>query len=162
MDNIREATEADLPAITEKYNDAVLHTTSTFDLVEMTAVEQLEWFRSHDSEVPVIVLEEDGIVRGWAALSKWSPKPAYGGTVENSLYVHKDYRGKGYGKKLLEGIIQIASKSSFHTVIARIAGDNTLSISMHEKAGYIKIGTMIEAGLKFGKYIDVVLMEKIL
>jgi phosphinothricin acetyltransferase len=159
MLNIRPATEQDQQSIMEIYNDAVENTTATFDTELRNFNDQIAWFKKHKSNHPVIVGEENNIIKGWASLSGWSDRKAYDGTVEVSVYVHKDSRGQGIGKKLLEIITHEGKKVKNHTVISRIAGGNEVSIHIHEILGYRHIGVMKEAGWKFGKYVDVYMMQ---
>ena len=162
MLTIRPATLEDLGAITEIYNDAILNTVATFDTEPKTLEEQKVWFANHVPKYPILVAEQDGVVIGWASLSQWSEKLAYSGTTEGSLYVKKEYRGQGIGKRLLESIIQEGKKASFHSVMARIAEGGEASIHLCESLGFEHIGVMKEAGLKFGKLLDVYLMQKML
>jgi L-amino acid N-acyltransferase YncA len=159
---IRLAEITDLEAIREIYNDAVLTTTATFDIEPRTYEKQLEWFSQHNNKFQVIVFEIDGIIAGWASISKWSDRIAYEGTAENSVYVKKEFRNHGIGRRLLSQLIQNALNSGLHTIIARIAGGNQTSIRMHAEFGFEIIGIMKEAGMKFGRYIDVTLMQKML
>lgn len=159
---IRPATLEDLDAITEIYNDAILDTVATFDTEPKTIEEQKVWFANHVPKYPVLVAEQDGLVVGWASLGKWSEKLAYSGTTEGSLYVKKEYRGQGIGKRLLEEIIQEGQKAGFHTVVARIAEGGEASVHLCESVGFEHVGIMKEVGWKFGKLLDVHLMQKIL
>ncbi len=157
--NIRTAEEKDIPAITEIYNHAIVHTTATFDTETKTLENRLEWFRQHSPKHSVIVAEYEGEIVGWASLSKWSDKMAYDSSVENSLYMAEKYRGKGVGKKLLEKLIEEGRKNGFHTIIARISDGNDVSLKMHYDLGFEKTGTLKEVGIKFGKLIDVHLLQ---
>jgi phosphinothricin acetyltransferase len=159
MVRIRPATEADQEAILSIYNEAVLNTTATFDTVERSLVEQFAWFRKHKQNHPVLIAEEEGDLIGWASLSSWSERIAYEGTVEVSVYIHLEHRGKGLGKKLLEVITLEGKKTGNHTVIARISSDNSVSMHIHEALGYRHVGTLKEVGFKFGKFIDVAMMQ---
>ena len=159
MLTIRTATEKDQFAILDIYNEAVENTTATFDTEERSAENQMLWFKKHKNNHPVIVGEEDDIIKGWASLSPWSDRKAYDGTVEVSVYVHHDHRGKGIGKKLLEIITLEGRKVKNHTIISRISAGNEISIHIHEQIGYRHIGVMKEAGMKFGNYIDVYMMQ---
>jgi phosphinothricin acetyltransferase len=158
---IRKATITDLEAITEIYNDAIINTIATFDTQPKTLKEQKEWFRSHDSKHPILVVEEGPNILGWASLSDWSDRCAYSETVEISLYIKKEFRGKGFGKRLLEAILQEGRKVGLHTVIARIAEGNEISVHLFESFGFKHIGILKEVGRKFGKLLDVHLMQKI-
>lgn len=101
------------------------------------------------------------MVVGWASLSKWSDRLAYADTAEISLYVQESLRGQGIGKRLVEAIVVEGEKVGLHTVIARIAGGNQVSIRLHEAVGFNHIGVMREVGRKFGELLDVYLMQKI-
>ena len=162
MVTIRPAKVEDLDVITEIYNDAIENTVATFDTEPKTLEEQRVWFTNHIPKYPILVAEQDGLVAGWASLSKWSEKDAYSETTEGSLYVKKGYRGQGIGKRLLEAIIQEGKKAGFHSVMARIAEGGEASIHLCESVGFRHVGTMKEVGRKFGKLLDVYLMQKIL
>lgn len=160
--SIRLADIKDIADIMEIYNEAVLNTTATFDTEPRTIEQQKEWLDQHGGKYPVLVYESDGIVAGWASLSRWNERPAYSNTVENSIYIRKDYRRRGIGRMLLGELISYAVKYGHHTIISRIAEGNETSIKMHREAGFDIIGVMKEAGMKFGRYIDVTIMQKML
>jgi len=159
MITIRPATEADQPSMMEIYNEAVLFSNATFDTEPRNLAAQLNWFQMHKKNHPVLVAEESGQIIGWASLSPWSERCAYETTVEVSIYIHKDFRGKGTGIKLLKIITLEGEKVGNHTIISRITGGNDVSVHIHEKLGYRHIGVMEEVGFKFGKYQDVYMMQ---
>jgi len=159
MITIRPATLADQQAILDIYNEAVLNTTATFDTEPRTTEKQWEWYNKHGENHPVLVAEQDQFVIGWASLSPWSDRCAYDTTVEVSVYVHKDYRGKGIGGELLQRVTQEGKRKKNHTVISRITEGNEISIHLHEKFGYRHVGVMKEVGFKFGKFLDVNMMQ---
>lgn len=161
MLTIRRATLEDLGAITQIYNDAILRTVATFDTEPKTAEEQMMWFADHSPEYPILVADSNGLVVGWASLSRWSDRCGYSDTAEISLYVDEKHQGKGIGRKLLEAIIQKGQKAGLHTIIARIAEGSEASIRLHKSVGFEQIGTMREVGRKFGKLLDVHLLQKI-
>jgi len=161
MLTIRQATLKDLGAITEIYNEAIRNTAATFDTQPKTLEEQKTWFAGHGPKCPILVAEHDGLIIGWASLSMWSDRCAYSDTAEGSFYVKKEYRGKGVGRKLLETVIAEGQKAGLHTVIARITEGNAASIHLVESVGFEHIGIMKEVGRKFGKLMDVYLMQKI-
>jgi phosphinothricin acetyltransferase len=158
---IRHATLDDLDSITEIYNEAVLKTVATFDTEPKSTDEQELWFASHGSRHPVLVAALDGEIVGWASLSEWSGRCAYSDTAEISLYVKEKLHGKGVGRKLLEALVDEGRNAGLHTVVARIAEGNEVSVHLHESVGFHHIGVMKEVGRKFGKLIDVHLMQKI-
>jgi phosphinothricin acetyltransferase len=161
MINIRPAREEDQQAIMDIYNEAVIHSNATFDTELRTLSKQMDWFYQHKSRHPVLVAEENNVIAGWSSLSPWSDRCAYETTVEVSIYIHKDFRGKGLGSKLLKIITLEGEKAGNHTIISRITQGNDVSIHLHEKLGYRHIGVMEEVGYKFGSYHNVHLMQYI-
>jgi phosphinothricin acetyltransferase len=159
MLTIRKATFQDLRAITEIYNQAVLHTTATFDTATKTIEEQRVWFDKHGPKYPILVAQEDKEIVGWASMSAWSDRCAYSATAEASLYVREGQQGKGVGRKLSEAILKAGKEAGLHTAIIRITEDNTASIRLAESLGYKHIGVMKEVGKKFGKLLDVYMMQ---
>lgn len=161
MINIRKATIDDIKDITSIYNEAILKTVATFDTEKKSIDEQKTWFESHGSENPIIVAEYNGIITGWASLSLWSDRCAYSDTAEISVYVKEKYQKKGIGKKLMQEIVKEGEKSGLHTIIARITSGNEGSVNLHKSVGFEHIGVMKECGYKFGKRLDVYLMQLI-
>jgi phosphinothricin acetyltransferase len=159
---IRLAETRDAGAIAEIYNEAIIGTTSTFDTEPKTEQDRLKWLAAHDLRHPVFVAEREGEVVGWAALTKWSDRPAYDGTVESSFYVAEKYRRAGVGRRLKERLIDEARKCGFHTIIARIAQGNVASRHINEAFGFVHVGTLHEVGFKFGQWLDVEIMQLIL
>lgn len=103
----------------------------------------------------------DGAVHGWASLSKWSTRCAYADTAEISVYVKQEYRGLGIGKRLMNNILVAGEAAGLHTVLSRITAGNNVSVHLHEQAGFEHIGVMKEVGNKFGRTLDVVMMQRI-
>jgi phosphinothricin acetyltransferase len=161
MLTIRPATINDLPAITEIYNEAILTTDATFDNEPKTLAEQKVWFTAHDARHPILVAERDKVVVGWASLSEWSSRCAYTDTAEISVYIKQELRSQGIGKRLMTAIMREGKRIGLHTVIARITEGNQSSLHLHEEAGFENIGVMREVGHKFGKLLDVRLMQRI-
>ena len=161
MLTVRKATIEDLVAITEIYNDAILKTVATFDTEPKSPEEQKIWFAEHGDRYPILVAEQRNLIVGWASLSRWSDRCAYSGTVELSLYVRDRYREKGVGRRLISEIINEGRRAGLHTVIARITEGNSVSIHLHESVHFKHIGVMSEVGRKFGRLLDVYLMQLI-
>jgi len=157
---IRPAAPTDLRAIAEIYNEAVLTTDATMDTEPRSDTDQKHWYDNHGENNPILVLEADGRVVGWASLSKWSDRCGYSGTSEISVYVKEEFRDKGFGKKLIDSSLKEAKKLNHHSVIARITTTNGLSIRLHQGFGFEIIGTLKEVGYKFGKWLDVLIMQK--
>ena len=160
--HIRPATLADAEAIREIYNLEVTETTHTFDLVPRTLEQQQEWLTSRLGALAVLVAEADGVVVGFASLSSYRDRPAYRTTVENSVYVARSHQGRGVGKLLLTAIVDAARGRGFHTVMARIVGGHEASIHLHTSVGYTVVGTEREVGRKFHRWLDVVVMQRML
>lgn len=160
--SIRNAELSDLDAITDIYNEAILTSTATFDTDPKSTSERLEWFNSHDARHPIVVAVLDGKVVGWASLSRWSERSAYDDTGETSFYVKAEHRGKGIGRKLKQAIIDEARRLRFHTLVARVASESNESLHLNESLGFVHIGTMKEVGRKFGRLLDVHILQKML
>ncbi len=161
MISIRVATLDDLPAITAIYNEAIQKTVATFDTAPKKEAEQKTWFQQHGAKNPIIVAEASGKIVGWASLSMWSDRCAYSDTAEISLYVREEHQGKGIGRQLMKEVLDRGKKGGLHTVLARIAEGNATSVHLHEAMGFEHVGVMKEVGRKFGRLLDVHLMQKI-
>ncbi|MBN1643465.1 MAG: N-acetyltransferase [Dehalococcoidales bacterium] len=158
---IRKATLSDVPAITGIYNEAILNTDASFDIEPKTVASQKRWLEEHGPKNPVVVAEINDEIVGWASLSRWSDRCAYSDTVELSLYIKGNFRNRGIGKELMKAILAEGEKAGLHTVISRITNTNDVSIRLHEQFGFENIGVMREVGKKFGKLLDVCMMQKI-
>jgi L-amino acid N-acyltransferase YncA len=157
---LRDANEADLPAIRDIYNHAVEHTTAIWNETLVDLENRLEWFRARKARgFPVIVAERDGKVAGYASYGDWRAFDGYRHTVEHSVYVEKDCRGLGAGEALMRELILRAQKANIHVMIAGIEAENQASIRLHEKLGFRIAGTFSEVGIKFGRWLDLTCME---
>jgi L-amino acid N-acyltransferase len=160
--SIRPAALADAPAIAEIYNEAILTTTATFDTETKSVEDRIQWLATHDERHPVLVAEVQGHVIGYASLSRWSERRAYDDTAETSFYVKSEFRGQGVGRRLKEAILAEARRLKFHSVIARVAQGSEESLHLNLSMGFVLVGTLKEVGLKFGKRLDVHVMQKML
>ena len=161
--HVRRATDEDAEAIRAIYNAEVLESTVTFDLVPRTSEEQLDWLRRRSGAHAVLVaVDEGGAVAGFGSLSAYKDRAAYSTTVEDSVYVARDRQGQGIGRLLLTELVATATAHGFHTVMARIVGGHDASIRLHAALGFEIVGTEREVGRKFGRWLDVVLMQKLL
>ncbi len=159
----RLAEPRDAEATREIYNLEVVEATVTFDLVPRSSAEQRAWIAEHSGGHPAIVaVDDDDQVCGFASLSPFRPRPAYAPTVEDSVYVHRERRGNGIGELLLRDLLTVAADNGFHSVMARIVGGHDTSIALHQKCGFEEVGIEREVGRKFGKWLDVVLMQRML
>ncbi len=157
---IRAATQDDLGAILEIYNEEVLNSTATFDLEPRSMKGQLEWVKQFAHPYVLLVGERAGEVLAWGCLHPFGAKPGYRFTTENSVYVRADQRKSGLGREMLAALIEAAAANGFHTIIARIAGDNPASVRLHESLGFEHVGREREVGYKFERWLDVVVMQR--
>ncbi|HUF99975.1 MAG TPA: GNAT family N-acetyltransferase [Ilumatobacter sp.] len=161
---LRPAVLADAEAIVEIYNNEVLRTVATLDLVPRTIQQQRDWLSARSGAFTAIVAVDrtSEQVVGFAALSAYKERAAYATTVEDSIYVHRDFGGRGIGKQLLGHLIQIARESGFHVMMARIESSGTASRALHASCGFELIGIEREVGRKFKRWLDVVSMQRML
>ena len=159
---VRLATLDDAEAIRAIYNPEVLESTVTFDLVPRTLEDQQQWLDEHSGAHPALVAVDGESVVGFGSLSEYKSRPAYRTSVEDSVYVHRSHQGKGVGRLLLESLLELATDHGFHAVFARIVGGHEASIGLHQACGFELIGTEKEVGRKFGQWLDVVIMQKLL
>jgi L-amino acid N-acyltransferase len=159
---VRLAALDDAEATRAIYNIEVTESTVTFDLVPRTLEDQREWLSARSGAHAVLVAEDGDDVVGFASLSPYNVRPGYRTTVEDSVYVRHDQRGAGVGKLLLTELLSLATAHGFHAVIARIVGGHDASIALHRAVGFELVGTEREVGRKFGRWLDVVVMERLL
>ena len=160
---IRPATEADLQAILDIYNDAVIYTTAVYTYTPHTLDMRRQWFNEHrEAGLPIFVLEEDGVVAGFATYGNFRPWPAYKYCIEHSIYVHKGFRRRHIATRLMEKLLETANGAGYATMIAGIDADNAASIRMHERFGFTFAGKIVKAGYKFGRWLDLVFYQKLL
>lgn len=160
---IRLASATDAAGILEIYNGEVLGGTATFDLVPRTLEEQVTWIAEHSGAHPAVVAVDAGErVLGFASVSPYRPRPAYRTTVEDSVYVHPGSQGLGVGRAVLGEAVILAQAHGFHTVVARINSDSQGSIGLHHACGFALVGTERQVGRKFGRWLDVVVMQRLL
>jgi L-amino acid N-acyltransferase len=157
--NIRKATLSDAQAIADIYNEAIENTTATFDTETKTLANREEWLLQHSDKYPVIVAEVDGVVAGFASMTRWSDRAAYDDTAEISIYILPDYHNRGIGRQLMEAIITAGKTGGLHCVLSRITQGNDKSIYLHQQFGFRTVGVMQEVGKKFGKLLDVTMMQ---
>jgi L-amino acid N-acyltransferase YncA len=158
---IRPATEADLPFVTKIYAHAVLHGTATFELTPPDLAEMTRRYRVlMDGAFPYLVAVLDGIVVGYAYAGAYRPRPAYRFTVENSIYLDPAIHRRGIGMKLMRRLIDDCETRGYRQMIA-VIGDsaNAGSIGLHCACGFQMIGTHPNVGLKFGRWLDTVMMQ---
>lgn len=152
---IRRAEEKDIQALMEIYNDAILHTTATFDTEIKDMHNRRAWFAEHRGSYVLYVYEEAGCVAGYASLSRYRDRKAFDHAVEISIYIHKDHRGRGIGQALMGEVLSFAKQcQDIETVISLITSENETSIHLHEKFGFAYCGQIRHAGVKFGRTLN--------
>jgi L-amino acid N-acyltransferase YncA len=160
--HIRPAEPHDVQAITDIYNEAILTTTATFDTEPKSLTDRQQWLASHDERHPVIVAVVDGKVVGWSSITKYSDRPAYDDMGETSFYVSSAYRGRGIGRRLKEATIADAKRLGFHSLLVRVAEGSEASLHLNRSVGFVDVGTLKEAGRKFGRLLDVHILQLML
>lgn len=159
-----ECTEEYSSQILAIYNDAILNTTALYDYQPWTMETMKTWFdykREHN--YPVIgIVNDEGVLMGFGSYGQFRVRPAYKYTIENSLYVHRDFRGQGLGKILLQQIIEHATRQHYHCIIAVIDAQNELSVGLHQAFGFENVGTFKQVGYKFGQWLDATFMQLLL
>ena len=161
--SIRPATPADLPEILAIVNHAIANTTAIYDVDQRTLEQQTEWFNDkRGKDEPVIVAEKNGKVVGFGAYGIFKPKVGYRFSVEHSVYVNRQFVGQGIGKQLLSQLIETAKLQKMHTMVGYIDTENKGSIAFHQLFGFAEIGVLKEIGFKFGKRLNVSLMQLML
>jgi len=161
---IRLATAADAAAIAEIYNRKVTETTATFDLVPRTVEQQRAWLADRSGAFAAIVGIDPATrqVVSFSSLSPYKERPAYRTTVENSIYVHRDFGGRGVGRQMLTHLIGVARESGFHAMVARIEASSEASTALHRACGFELVGVEREVGRKFNRWLDVAVMQLLL
>jgi phosphinothricin acetyltransferase len=163
---IRDATPADLPAINAIYNALIPTHTVTWTEEPATLQHHQEWFEGQRGlELPVLVADEAGEVAGFTAYEhfrgegKW---PGYRATMELSIHVRQDRWGRGVGRALLEALVERARSAGVHVLVAAIDGENEASLRFHERLGFVEVARMPQVGQKFGRWLDLVLMQRVM
>jgi L-amino acid N-acyltransferase YncA len=161
--HIRYYTEKDIPSILAIINENILHSTSLYDYEPRTLEKQTALLAEKcNKNFPVIVAEINGKLAGFGMYGEFRFRDAYRFTVEHSVYVSADFKGKGVGSELLQTLIQLAKQQGLHTMVGVIDAENLNSIRFHEKFGFEKVGVIKESGFKFGRWLDSVFMQKML
>ena len=156
---IRRAERRDVEAIRDIYNQAVLTTTATYDYEPQTLEQQLAWFEEH---TVFVAQDETGRGVGWSSVGPYRARPGYQFTVEDSIYVAEDCRGRGLGKLLLPPAIDAARQMGKRAMVAVIDAESEVSLRLHKRFGFEEVGRLPQVGFKFGRWLDVVLLELLL
>jgi L-amino acid N-acyltransferase len=157
---IISAEQPDLPGILAIYNHAVETTTSVYTEIPDTLEGRIIWWRGRLAQnYPVLVARAEGEVLGFSSFADFRPWPGYLHSVENSVYVRHDVRGRGLGAALVSALIPRAEALGKHVMIAGIDADNAASIRLHERLGFERVAHFREVGWKFGRWLDLVFLQ---
>ncbi|MGO1948123.1 MAG: GNAT family N-acetyltransferase [Mycobacteriaceae bacterium] len=161
---VRETIEADIPAVTAIYNDAVVNGVAVWNDDVVDETNRLEWLSAHrvPGTVALTAVGDDGDVLGYATYGDFRSYDGFRHTVENSVYVDGGQRAGGVGTALMTALIDHARQEGKHVMVAAIEGGNTASIRLHSKVGFEECGTVRQVGSKFGRWLDMTLMQVIL
>jgi L-amino acid N-acyltransferase YncA len=159
---LREARPADAASIAAIYNQGILDRIATLETEERTPEERAAWLAARGPRHPVLVAEVGGQVVGWGSLNPFNPRKAYDHVADFSLYVERGWRGKGVGSRLLTALIERARSLGFHKLVLAAFPWNAAGMAVYRKHGFRTVGTYTEQGMLDGKWVDTVLMEKLL
>jgi L-amino acid N-acyltransferase YncA len=160
--SIRGAKQEDLIFIQRIYNQGIEDRIATLETEIKDLTYMIDWFEKHQGRYQVIIAEFNEQIVGWASLNSYNPRDAYKGVADLSLYIDRQYRGKGIGGKLIEAIEVIAKKNNFHKIILSTFQFNNLGQGLYRKKGYREVGVFKNQGISDGKFVDVMAMEKLL
>jgi L-amino acid N-acyltransferase YncA len=159
---IRAATPADADAICRIYNQGIRDRVATLETEERTPAERAQWLEARGPRHPVLVAEADGLVVGWASLNVFNARRAYDHVADLSLYVEREWRGHGVGRRLLAALVARAIELGYHKLVLAAFPWNTAGMRAYGRAGFREVGIYREQGRLDGRWVDTIAMEKIL
>jgi phosphinothricin acetyltransferase len=160
---VRPATAADAAAIATIYNQGIEDRVATLETALRTADERRRWLAERGARHPVIVAQHaGGSVVGWGSLNSFNPRPAYDAVADFSVYVARDWRGKGVGRRLLQELIELARTLTYHKMVLAAFPSNAAGVALYERLGFTRVGVYREQGRLDGEWVDVLIMEKLL
>jgi L-amino acid N-acyltransferase YncA len=158
----RPAVEADAPAICEIYNQGIDDRLATLETERRTPDERRQWLKSRSPRHPVIVAEDDGRVIAWGSLNQFNPREAYRHVADFSIYVERGHRGRGAGRVLLTRLIEMAREHGYHKMVLSAFPFNAAGMALYERLGFRTVGIYREQGMLDGRWVDTIVMEKLL
>ena len=160
---MREATEADLEGLVAIYNEVVAHSTAVFSCLPVSVEERRHWWQARTAQgYPVLVAHDEHGVAGFGTFGDFRPWPGYRFTVEHTLHVRADARGRGLGTQMLQALVQRARALGKHVMVAGVDAGNAASIRLHERCGFAQAGRLREVGYKFDRWLDLVFLQRAL
>ncbi|MEP6694771.1 MAG: arsinothricin resistance N-acetyltransferase ArsN1 family A [Chloroflexota bacterium] len=158
---LRDARAEDAEAICAIYNEGIADR-ATLETDLRTPEERRSWLAARDELHPVVVVESDGVVIGWASLNVFNTRAAYRHVADISVYVARDARGKGAGAALLERLVELGREQGFHKLVLAGFPTNAASVALYRRVGFREVGVYREQGQLGGRWVDVLLMERLL
>ena len=159
---VRAAREADAAAIALIYNQGIEDRIATLETEPRTAAERAQWMAARGPRHPVIVAEADGAVVGWGSLNQYNPRAAYQHVADFSVYVERGWRGRGVGRRLLERLVELAREIGYHKMMLSAFPFNEPGVALYERLGFTTVGICREMGVLDGRWVDTIVMEKLL
>ena len=159
---LRPATPADAAVICEIYNQGIEDRVATLETELRTPAERTHWLASRDARHPVLVAEASGGVVGWGSLNVFNPREAYRFVVDLSIYVERALRGQGVGRVLLRHLIDLAREHGYHKIVLSAFPTNIGGMALYEKLGFRTVGIYKEQGMLDGRWVDTIVMERLL
>ena len=159
---LRPATAADAEAISVIYNQGIEDRLATLETELRTPAERREWLGARSDRHPVIVAEHEGELAGWGSLNVFNPRPAYRHVADFSVYVERAWRGKGVGRVLLERLVALGRELGYHKLVLSAFPFNTAGVALYERVGFRTVGIYREQGLLDGRWVDTIIMERLL
>ena len=160
--HVRPADADDAAAICEIYNQGIEDRLATLETELRTPAERREWLEARSERHPVIVAEHEGQIVGWGSLNVFNARPAYRHVADFSVYVERAWRGKGVGRGLLERLIELAREHGYHKLVLSAFPFNTAGVALYERLGFRTVGIYREQGLLDGRWVDTIIMERLL
>ena len=158
---LSEATEADLPGLLAIYNDVIATSTAIYANLPVTLDDRRQWWRARSAQgYPVLIARDAQGVAGFATFGDFRTWPGYRFTVEHSVHVRSDGRGRGLGTQLVQALLPRAAALGKHVMIAGVDADNAASIRFHERLGFKRAATLHEVGHKFDRWLDLVFLQR--
>ena len=160
---IRDATLADAPAIARIYNQGIEDRLATLETELRSSEERAAWLANRSPRHPVLAAADGaGSVLGWASLNPFNPRPAYEHVADFSVYVAREQRGRGIGDALLGAVIDRARALGYHKLVLAAFPTNRAGMRLYERHGFATVGIYREQGMLDGRWVDVIVMEKLL
>jgi len=158
---LRDAGPEDLPAILAIYNEVILNSTAVYAEAPVDLANRRAWFEARrGAGCPVLVAADEGQVLGFGSYGDWRPWPCYAATVEHSVHVRADRRGQGIGRAIVAELVARARAAGKHVILGGVDADNAASIGLHRSLGFEEAARHREVGRKFGRWLDLVIMER--